>query len=273
MVAISAAACALLALDMFAAVSNCCLRARRLHRCLFHRDPCVADAGPEFFREAQRAGDGDALPQELHRFYQTAYQLDAIRRPPIRRWRDLTPDVIPREPGHDPEYPPVGSRARYCRPSQQTQAIRLYYQFYNVAIDRYHLADGYHQVMLSTRELSQELASGGADLGQPVSAVHPRLRPRHELRLQDRRRRVSAISARERPRRIQPRAEDHATGDLLRTSRCRATGSSTPASRSSTIPRAMTTSTPAMRERAAFPWTASGSAYCSPGPRATSTSC
>ena len=40
---------------------------------------------------------------------------------------------------------------------QQTQAIRLYYQFYNVDADRYHLADGYHQVMLSTRELSPEL--------------------------------------------------------------------------------------------------------------------
>ena len=32
---------------------------------------------------------------------------------------------------------------------QQTQAIRLYYSFYNVDTDRYHLADGYHQVMLS----------------------------------------------------------------------------------------------------------------------------
>ena len=40
---------------------------------------------------------------------------------------------------------------------QQTQAIRLYYRFYNVDTDRYHLADGYHQVMLSARELSPEL--------------------------------------------------------------------------------------------------------------------
>ena len=40
---------------------------------------------------------------------------------------------------------------------QQTQAIRLYYQFYNVGVDRYHLADGYHQVMLATRELSPQL--------------------------------------------------------------------------------------------------------------------
>jgi uncharacterized membrane protein (UPF0182 family) len=40
---------------------------------------------------------------------------------------------------------------------EQTQAIRLYYEFYNVGVDRYHLADGYHQVMLSTRELAPEL--------------------------------------------------------------------------------------------------------------------
>jgi uncharacterized membrane protein (UPF0182 family) len=40
---------------------------------------------------------------------------------------------------------------------RQTQEIRLYYQFYNVDVGRYHLADGYHQVMLSARELAPEL--------------------------------------------------------------------------------------------------------------------
>ena len=40
---------------------------------------------------------------------------------------------------------------------QQTQAIRLYYEFYNVTVDRYHLQDGYHQVMLSPRELAPSL--------------------------------------------------------------------------------------------------------------------
>jgi uncharacterized membrane protein (UPF0182 family) len=40
---------------------------------------------------------------------------------------------------------------------QQAQEIRLYYQFYGVDVDRYHLPDGYHQVMLSARELSPEL--------------------------------------------------------------------------------------------------------------------
>ena len=40
---------------------------------------------------------------------------------------------------------------------RQTQEIRLYYQFHNVNVDRYHLSDGYHQVMLSTRELAPSL--------------------------------------------------------------------------------------------------------------------
>jgi uncharacterized membrane protein (UPF0182 family) len=40
---------------------------------------------------------------------------------------------------------------------RQTQEIRLYYEFYEVDMDRYHLEDGYHQVMLSARELAPQL--------------------------------------------------------------------------------------------------------------------
>jgi uncharacterized membrane protein (UPF0182 family) len=40
---------------------------------------------------------------------------------------------------------------------RQTQEIRLYYEFYEVDVDRYHLEDGYHQVMLSARELAPQL--------------------------------------------------------------------------------------------------------------------
>ncbi|HEY8741144.1 MAG TPA: UPF0182 family protein [Candidatus Dormibacteraeota bacterium] len=36
----------------------------------------------------------------------------------------------------------------------QIQTIRQYYDFNRVAIDRYHLSDGYHQLMMSARELS-----------------------------------------------------------------------------------------------------------------------
>lgn len=40
---------------------------------------------------------------------------------------------------------------------RQLQEIRLYYQFYNVDVDRYHTNEGYMQMMVSARELSEEL--------------------------------------------------------------------------------------------------------------------
>lgn len=45
------------------------------------------------------------------------------------------------------------------RTFQQIQQIRLYYQFYDVDVDRYQLTDGYRQVMLSARELTPSLPS------------------------------------------------------------------------------------------------------------------
>jgi hypothetical protein len=69
---------------------------------------------------------------------------------------DLTPDVIARNQDTVQNIRLWDSRP-LLQTYQQTQAIRLYYQFYNVDTDRYHLADGYHQVMLSSRELASEL--------------------------------------------------------------------------------------------------------------------
>ncbi len=40
---------------------------------------------------------------------------------------------------------------------RQLQEIRLYYQFYNVDVDRYQTDEGYMQMMVSARELSEEL--------------------------------------------------------------------------------------------------------------------
>ena len=42
----------------------------------------------------------------------------------------------------------------------QLQQIRLYYQFYNVDVDRYFVDGEYRQVMLSARELTQQLPQG-----------------------------------------------------------------------------------------------------------------
>ena len=86
-------------------------------------------------------------------FTRKAFQLDAIQETSYPALADLTPDVIARNQDTIQNIRLWGSRP-LLQTYQQTQAIRLYYQFYNVDTDRYRLADGYHQVMLSARELS-----------------------------------------------------------------------------------------------------------------------
>jgi len=135
----------------------------------------------------------------------TAFQLDKIAETSYPALSDLTSQVMARNNDTIQNIRLWDARP-LLQTFAQTQAIRLYYQFYNVATDRYHLADGYHQV-----------ASFGADLGEPVSAVHPRLRHGDELRLQDRRRRLPSILARERAGAIQLRTEDCPALGLLRT--------------------------------------------------------
>ena len=89
-------------------------------------------------------------------FTRKAFQLDAIQETSYPALADLTPDVIARNQDTIQNIRLWDSRP-LLQTYQQTQAIRLYYQFYNVDTDRYRLADGYHQVMLSARELSPEL--------------------------------------------------------------------------------------------------------------------
>ena len=89
-------------------------------------------------------------------FTRKAYKLDAIQETSYPAMEDLTPKAIARNQGTIQNIRLWDARP-LLQTYQQTQAIRLYYQFYNVDVDRYHLADGYHQVMLSTRELSAEL--------------------------------------------------------------------------------------------------------------------
>ena len=89
-------------------------------------------------------------------FTRKAFQLDAIQETSYPALADLTPEVMARNQDTIQNIRLWDSRP-LLQTYQQTQAIRLYYQFYNVDTDRYHLADGYHQVMLSARELSPEL--------------------------------------------------------------------------------------------------------------------
>ncbi len=89
-------------------------------------------------------------------FTRKAYGLDTIQETSYPALGDLTSDVIARNQDTIQnirlwDYRPL------LQMYQQAQEIRLYYQFYGVDVDRYHLPDGYHQVMLSARELSAEL--------------------------------------------------------------------------------------------------------------------
>jgi uncharacterized membrane protein (UPF0182 family) len=89
-------------------------------------------------------------------FTREAFQLDKIEMKTYPALSDLTLDEI-----SDHQETIQNIRLWDWRPLlqtyRQTQEIRLYYQFYEVNVDRYHMKDGYHQVMLSARELAPEL--------------------------------------------------------------------------------------------------------------------
>jgi hypothetical protein len=91
-------------------------------------------------------------------FTRRAYNLEAIQETAYPALTDLTPQVLARNQDTIQNIRLWDSRP-LLQTYQQTQAIRLYYQFYNVDVDRYHLADGYHQVMLASRELASQLPS------------------------------------------------------------------------------------------------------------------
>ena len=89
-------------------------------------------------------------------FTRKAYKLDDIQETAYPALADLTPEVIARNQDTIQNIRLWDTRP-LLQTYQQTQAIRLYYDFYNVNVDRYHLADGFHQVMLSPRELASQL--------------------------------------------------------------------------------------------------------------------
>jgi len=101
-----------------------------------------------------------------------AYSLDTIQETSYPALSDLTPEVIARN-----QDTIQNIRLWDWRPLlqmyQQAQEIRLYYQFYQADVDRYHLPDGYHQVMLSTRELSADLpAAAQTWVNQKLQFTH-----------------------------------------------------------------------------------------------------
>ncbi len=90
------------------------------------------------------------------RLTRKAFQLDRIREEAYPSLTDLTPaDIQGNQDTIDNirlwDWRPILQTYR------QTQEIRLYYQFYDVDVDRYHTKEGFHQVMLSARELANKL--------------------------------------------------------------------------------------------------------------------
>jgi uncharacterized protein len=89
-------------------------------------------------------------------FTRKAFQLDRIEEKQYPALTDLTLNDISRDQDTIDNI-----RLWDWRPLlqtyRQTQEIRLYYEFYHVDVGRYHLSDGYHQVMLSARELAPQL--------------------------------------------------------------------------------------------------------------------
>jgi uncharacterized membrane protein (UPF0182 family) len=89
-------------------------------------------------------------------FTRRAFQLDQIKEKTYPALADLTLDDIARNQ-ETIDNIRIWDWRPILQTYRQTQEIRLYYEFYQVDVDRYHLADGYHQVMLSARELSAKL--------------------------------------------------------------------------------------------------------------------
>jgi uncharacterized membrane protein (UPF0182 family) len=105
-------------------------------------------------------------------FTRKAFGLDTIQETSYPALADVTPEVVARNQDTIQnirlwDYRPL------LQMYQQAQEIRLYYQFYAVDVDRYHLQDGYHQVMLSARELSPELpAAAQTWVNQKLQFTH-----------------------------------------------------------------------------------------------------
>jgi uncharacterized membrane protein (UPF0182 family) len=157
MVGVSAVACALLALNVFRPRLKTLAVGAGVYVALWIIGVSLAPFVFEKFvvKPSELALETPYLKNYID-FTRKAYQLDVIQETSYPALADLTPQVIARNQDTIQNIRLWDARP-LLQTYQQTQAIRLYYQFYNVDTDRYHLADGYHQVMLSARELSPEL--------------------------------------------------------------------------------------------------------------------
>ncbi len=272
MVAVSAAACALLVLNFFRPRFSALLVGSGIYVALYVVGILLLPGVfQKFFVQPSELALETPYLKNYIEFTRKAYQLESIQETSYPALADLTPAVIARNEDTIQNIRLWDSRP-LLQTYQQTQAIRLYYQFYNVGVDRYHLADGYHQVMLATRELSPELPAKAQTwvnqylqfthgYGVVMNFVSKKVGGGFPKYLLENIPAESAYGLNI----TQPRSTTERP--------CRVIGSLRPASKSSITPRAMTMSTPATTEKGVSRWTASGKSSCSPGPRKTSTSC
>ena len=157
MVGVSAVACALLALNFFRPNLNMLAMVTGAYLALWFIGVSLI---PSFTQKFIVQPNELALETPYLKNYidctRKAYGLDAIQETSYPALLDLTHEAITRNQDTIQNVRLWDSRP-LLQTYQQTQAIRLYYQFYNVDTDRYQLADGYHQVMLAARELSENL--------------------------------------------------------------------------------------------------------------------
>ena len=157
MVGISALACGLIALSAFRPRARWLAAGIGLYAVLYVVGVLALPQLVQAFvvRPSELSRETPYLKDYIE-FTRNAYKLDVIQETAYPALTDLTPEVIARNQDTVQNIRLWDSRP-LLQTYQQTQAIRLYYQFYNVDTDRYHLSDGYHQVMLSSRELAAEL--------------------------------------------------------------------------------------------------------------------
>ncbi len=153
----SAALCGLLALNVFRARLRAVVIASGIYVALYLVGVSLLPGLFQRFRVQpnELAMETPYLKSNIE-FTRKAYKLDSIQETSYPALADLTSEVIARN-----QETIANIRLWDWRPLlqmyQQAQEIRLYYHFYRADVGRYHLPDGYHQVTVSTRELSAEL--------------------------------------------------------------------------------------------------------------------
>ncbi|MGB8495646.1 MAG: UPF0182 family protein [Candidatus Acidiferrum sp.] len=157
MVAAAAALCALLVLNIFRPRFRAIIIGAGVYVVLYLIAVLLVPALFQSFRvqPSELALETPYLKNNIE-FTRKAYGLDTIQETSYPALADLTSEVIARNEDTIQNVRLWDSRP-LLQMYKQAQEIRLYYQFYAADVDRYHLSDGYHQVMLSARELSAEL--------------------------------------------------------------------------------------------------------------------